>query len=476
MILNNLIKRRYDTFSTFSIIFAKKLSMRFELTREFLSILRVKIAESDLLWIKENILELHFADIAEILDKLTSDEAKYIYFEMDEELQADVLMELEEDVRDRFLSSLSTKEIADQLENLDSDDAADILGELSDEKIQEVISQMEDDEAAEDIVDLLNYDEDTAGGLMQKEFIQARVDWPVNRCLVELRRQAEDVEKVYTIYVVDKLNKLVGVLSLKRLLFASPKSLISDLFQGKNIIYVKTSDSSEDVVKVMEKYDLVSVPVVDLQNKLVGRITLDDVVDVIKEEADKDFQLASGISERIESTFSVWRITKARIPWLFIAMLGGTLGAQVIAQFQGGITKVPALAFFIPLITAMGGNVGVQSSAIVVQSLAKGSGQFGSILQKLGKEAIVALVNGIILSAIIYGIAFYFENGTLGLVVSISLFTVIVFAALFGTLIPLVLNHYKIDPALATGPFVTTLNDIVGLFIYFTVGMLLYKM
>ena len=450
--------------------------MRFELTREFLSILRVKIAESDLLWIKENILELHFADIAEILDKLTSDEAKYIYFEMDEELQADVLMELEEDVRDRFLSSLSTKEIADQLENLDSDDAADILGELSDEKIQEVISQMEDDEAAEDIVDLLNYDEDTAGGLMQKEFIQARVDWPVNRCLVELRRQAEDVEKVYTIYVVDKLNKLVGVLSLKRLLFASPKSLISDLFQGKNIIYVKTSDSSEDVVKVMEKYDLVSVPVVDLQNKLVGRITLDDVVDVIKEEADKDFQLASGISERIESTFSVWRITKARIPWLFIAMLGGTLGAQVIAQFQGGITKVPALAFFIPLITAMGGNVGVQSSAIVVQSLAKGSGQFGSILQKLGKEAIVALVNGIILSAIIYGIAFYFENGTLGLVVSISLFTVIIFAALFGTLIPLVLNHYKIDPALATGPFVTTLNDIVGLFIYFTVGMLLYKM
>lgn len=450
--------------------------MRFELTREFLSILRVKIAESDLEWIREHLLELHYADIAEILDKLTSEEAKYIYFEMDEDLQADVLMELEEEVRDRFLASLSSKEIADQLENLDSDDAADILGELSDAKIQEVISQMEDDEAAEDIVDLLNYDEDTAGGLMQKEFIQARVDWPVNRCLVELRRQAEDVEKVYTIYVVDKLNKLVGVLSLKRLLFASPKSLISDLFQGKNIIYVKTSDSSEDVVKVMEKYDLVSVPVVDLQNKLVGRITLDDVVDVIKEEADKDFQLASGISERIESTFSVWRITKARIPWLFIAMLGGTLGAQVIAQFQGGITKVPALAFFIPLITAMGGNVGVQSSAIVVQSLAKGSGQFGSILQKLGKEAIVALVNGIILSAIIYGIAFYFENGTLGLVVSISLFTVIIFAALFGTLIPLVLNHYKIDPALATGPFVTTLNDIVGLFIYFTVGMLLYKM
>jgi magnesium transporter len=268
----------------------------------------------------------------------------------------------------------------------------------------------------------------------------------------------------------------VGVLSLKRLLFASPKTKIVDLYQGKNIISVKTNDSSEEVAKIMEKYDLVSIPVVDLQNKLVGRITLDDVVDIIKEEADKDFQLASGISERIESTFSVWRITRARIPWLFIAMVGGIIGAQVISKFEGGITQVPALAFFIPLITAMGGNVGVQSSAIVVQSLAKGNDQFGSIMQKLSKEAIVALVNGIILSALIYGIAYYFENSTLGMVVSISLFSVIIFAAIFGTLIPLVLNHYKIDPALATGPFVTTLNDIVGLFIYFTVGMLLYHL
>jgi magnesium transporter len=450
--------------------------MRFELNKEFLELLREKIAAGDTAWIRENVLELHYADIAEILDRLNNDEAKYIYFQMDEEVQADVLMELDEDVRDRFLASLSSKEIADQLENLDSDDAADILYDLSEEKIQEVISQMEDDEAAEDIVDLLNYDEDTAGGLMQKEFIRAKLDWPVNRCLVELRRQAEDVEKVYTIYVVDDLNKLVGVLSLKRLLFASPKTKIVDLYQGKNIISVKTNDSSEEVAKIMEKYDLVSIPVVDLQNKLVGRITLDDVVDIIKEEADKDFQLASGISERIESTFSVWRITRARIPWLFIAMIGGIIGAQVISKFEGGITQVPALAFFIPLITAMGGNVGVQSSAIVVQSLAKGNDQFGSIMQKLSKEAIVALVNGIILSALIYGIAYYFENSTLGMVVSISLFSVIIFAAIFGTLIPLVLNHYKIDPALATGPFVTTLNDIVGLFIYFTVGMLLYHL
>jgi len=448
--------------------------MRFELTKDFLDQLREKIAEQEVHWIREHILELHYADIAEILDMLSNEEGKYIYFQLDEDVQADVLMELEEDVRDRFLASLSTKEIADQLENLDSDDAADILGELSDEQIQEVISQMEDDEAAEDIVDLLNYDEDTAGGLMQKEFIQAKLDWPVDRCLVELRRQAEDVEKVYTIYVVDDINKLVGVLSLKRLLFANPKTKIIDLYQGKNIISVKTSDSSEDVAKVMEKYDLVSVPVVDLQNKLVGRITLDDVVDVITEEADKDFQLASGISERIDGNFSIWRNTRARIPWLIIAMLGGTLGAQVISRFEVGITEIPALAFFIPLITAMGGNVGVQSSAIVVQSIAKGNDQFAGILSKMYKEFLVALINGLLLSAMIFGIASYFENSTLGFVVSISLFTVIIFAATFGTLIPLILNRYNIDPALATGPFVTTLNDIVGLFIYFTVGMLLY--
>jgi magnesium transporter len=448
--------------------------MRFELTKEFLELLRDKIAEQDLHWINDQVISLHYADIAEILDKLSMEEAKYVYFLLEEEVQADVLMELEEEVRDRFLASLSTKEIADQLENLDSDDAADILGELSDEQIQEVISQMEDDEAAEDIVDLLNYDEDTAGGLMQKEFIQARLDWPVNRCLVELRRQAEDVEKVYTIYVVDDLNKLVGVLSLKRLLFASPKTKIIDLYHDKNIISVKTSDSSEHVAKVMEKYDLVSVPVVDFQNKLVGRITLDDVVDIIKEEADKDFQLASGISEKIESNASVWRISRARLPWLLIGMLGGILGAQVISSFEGGIAAVPALAFFIPLITAMGGNVGVQSSAIVVQSLAKGNDLFGSIASKLLKEALVALVNGLLLASLIYGIATVFENSTLGIVVSISLFTVIIFAAIFGTFIPLILDRYKIDPALATGPFVTTLNDVLGLFIYFTVGMLLY--
>ncbi len=450
--------------------------MRFELTKDFLEKLRQAIVEENNNWIIEHIHELHFADIADLLDQLSNEEAKYVYFQLTPDEQADVLMELEEEIRDRFLNSLSSKEIADQLENLDSDDAADILGELSDDKIQEVISQMDDDEAAEDIVELLNYDEDTAGGLMQKEFIQAKLEWSVSRCLIELRRQGEEVENVYTIYVVDDLNKLVGLLSLKKLIFADTTMHIRDLYQKKNIISAKTSDSSEDVANRMYKYDLVSIPVVDLQNKLVGRITIDDIVDVIKEEADKDFQMASGISDKIEASSSVWHISRARLPWLLIGMLGGIFAANVIAKFTNQISNIPTLALFIPLITAMGGNVGVQSSAIVVQALAKGNDQFDHIKKKIIKETLVGLINGVFLASIIYGIAAFFGNSTLGFVVSISLFVVIVFAGLFGTIIPLILNKYKVDPALATGPFVTTLNDVLGLFIYFTIGALLYNL
>ncbi len=454
-------------------IFVKKKAVRFELTKEFIAELRQKIVAEDRLWIQEQVLELHYAEVAEILDKLTNDEAKFIYFMVDEDTQADILMELEEEVRDRFLASLSSKEMADQLENLDSDDAADILSELPDEKIQEVISQMEDDEAAEDIVDLLNYDDDTAGGLMQKEFFQANIEWPVNRAIIELRKQAEDVEKVYNIFVVDDDDHLLGVLSLKRLLFANARTKIGSIYQGKKIISVKASDSAELVAKVMEKYDLVSVPVVDYQNKLVGRITLDDVVDYIKEEADKDFQMATGISDKVDSDAAIWKVSFSRLPWLILAMLGGTIGAKVISNFESSITAIPAMAFFIPLITAMGGNVGVQSSAIVVQSLARGDKDLGRILPKLIREGSVGLMNGLILSSLIFFVATVFVDMHLGFVVSLSLFTVILFAAIFGTLFPMILNRYKIDPALAIGPFVTTLNDVIGIFIYFSIGLLL---
>lgn len=448
--------------------------MGFNLTKEYLEFVSVAIQSKDIEWLKEHTFDLHDADIASVMEELDAEEATEMYQLLDEERQGDVLSELDDEARELLISFLTPEEIAGQLENMDSDDAADLIADLPREQIEEVISHIKDEEAADDIVDLLKYEEDTAGGLMQKEFIKAKLDWPVNRCVVELRKQAEDVEKVFTIYVVDDNEKLVGFLSLKRLLFASPTTKISDLYQDKNMISVKTNEDDEEVARIMERYDLVSVPVVDLNNKLVGRITIDDVVDVIREEAEKDMQLASGISEKIESSSSVWRISRARLPWLIIGMLGGILGAQVISGFEGGISEVPALAFFIPLITAMGGNVGVQSSAIVVQSLAKGNDQFGSIFKKIAKESLVGLVNGILLSILVYGFAYVFDSATLGLVVSLSLLVVIMFAAVFGTLIPLLLDRYKIDPALATGPFITTLNDVLGLFIYLTIGVLMY--
>jgi len=448
--------------------------VRFELTKEFLELTQNAVRQENNAWIKENIYVLHDADIAVIINELDFDDAAALYNTLNDDVQGDVLPEIDDDIKEYIIQGYSPKEIAEQLENLDSDDAADLIGDLPQDEIEEVISHISDNEAADDIVDLLNYEDDTAGGLMQKEFIKARLNWPVNRCIVELRRQAEEVEKVFTIYVVDDADKLVGILSLKRLLFASPQTKIEDLYQDKNVITVKTSDDDEEVARIMEKYDLVSVPVVNLQQKLVGRITIDDVVDVIKDEADKDFQLASGISEKIESNSSVWRISRARLPWLLIGLLGGVLGAQVISGFEGGIKAIPALAFFIPLITAMGGNVGVQSSAIVVQSIARGDDQFGSVFKKIVKETKVAILNGVLLSIAIYGIAFIFDSHVLGLVVSTSLFTVILFAGIFGTLIPLILNKYNIDPALATGPFITTLNDVLGLFIYLTIGILMY--
>ena len=449
--------------------------MNFKITSEFLALLQEKIEDKDKGWIKKNILELHYADIADIMDCLDNTQAKYVYGLADDDTQADILMEVDEKVRDEFIASLSNKEIAEQLENLESDDAADLLGDLPDDQQEDVISKMDDEEAAE-VVDLLKYDEDTAGGVMQKELICVNLNWPVNRAIVQLRKQAETVEKVYHIYVVDNDDRFVGVLSLKRLLFAGTKTLISDLYQAKNLISVKSSDSLETVSKIMDKYDLFTIPVLDLQNKLIGRITFDDVVEFIKEEADKDYQMASGLSEKVDSDSSVWRISRARLPWLLIGMVGGVFGAQVISGFEGGIERVPELAFYIPLIMAMGGNIGVQSSAIVVQSLAKDSNPLGSILKKIARESIVALINGSFLSILIFAIAFAFGNSTLGFVVSISLFAVIIVAAIFGTLIPLLLNKYKVDPALATGPFITTLNDVVGLFIYFTIGMMMYNL
>jgi magnesium transporter len=450
--------------------------MKFELTKEFLEQLQAQIQNQKSTDIFQLLSELHAADLADILQNLETDDAKYVHDLLPEEVTAEALMEMDDEARESLLKLFSPEEIAEQINILDTDDAADLLGELSEEDKDEVIAKIEDPEHAADVEELLKFDEDTAGGLMQTEYIQASIDWPVNRCVVELRKQAEDVQKVYTVYVVNEADELVGYLSLKRLLFAAPNTLIKDLYQHKNFKFVKTYDSSEDVAGMMEKYDLVSIPVVDRQNKLVGRITIDDVVDVIMEEAEKDFQLASGISENVEPSSNVFKSTRSRLPWILIGLAGGVLSSQIIKVYEYEIEINPALAFFIPLIVATAGNIGVQSSAIVVQGLASKDFQFGSIVKQIGKEAMVGIVVGVICSLIIFGFNFMIGGDmNLGLTLGISLFIVVVMAAVLGAWIPLVLDKLKIDPALATGPFITTSNDILGLTIYFIVAYFVYS-
>ena len=446
--------------------------MKFELSKEYIKYIQSLIEEQSVIKLTEELNEIHAADIAEIYELIEIEQAHFLHNIINDEKGAEILIELEDDLRDQLLDNLSPKEIAEEvIENLESDDAADIVSELPQEVKEKVLSHIEDVEHASDIADLLNYPEDKAGGLMAKELIKVNKNWSVMRCVREMRKQAENVSFVYTVYVVDDNDILVGTLSLKKLLLTEAKTIISEIYK-EDIIMVNANQDNEEVGNIMNKYDLIVLPVVNDLGQLIGRITVDDVMEIIKEEAEKDYQMASGISEDVESSDSIWTLTRARLPWLLIGMVGGLLGAKVIGIFD--IEKNYQMVFFIPLIAAMGGNVGVQSAAIVVQGLAGGSIEFSGTFKRLVKELGVALLNGIICSGIIYIAAFLLGYGALlCATVSIALLAVIIFAALFGTFVPLSLDKYKIDPALATGPFITTVNDVLGLFIYFLIGQMI---
>jgi magnesium transporter len=416
--------------------------------------------------------EIHFADIAEIMNDLDTSEAIYIFNLLDSEITAEILLELDEEVRETILSTLSAKEIAEELDELDTDDAADIIAELPQSKKAQVISELEDVEHAKDIVDLLRYDENTAGGIMAKELVRVNENWNVLTCVKEMRLQAENVTRVHSIYVVDDEDRLKGRLSLKDLLTTSTKTQISDIYI-KKVDYVRVETKDVEVARIMQKYDLEAIPVVDELGRLVGRVTIDDIIDIIKDEADKDYQLAAGISQDVEADDSILELTKARLPWLVLALFGGFISVKVLGIFEPMMESHRMLLFFTPLIAAMAGNVGVQSSAIVVQGLANNS-ITGSLWNRLLKELSLSLLNGSILAGILI-LGSHFLLGyefIIGITVSIALLSVIVIASLIGTFIPIVLDKYGVDPALATGPFITTSNDIIGIIIYFTIAKL----
>ena len=433
--------------------------------------LQLLIEERNAKSIAEMISEMEAVDIANIFEDLEVEDQRFLYELMDNELSAEVLLEIDEEDRKKFLKTFSTKEIAEEIINeLDSDDAADIIGELPEYQQDEVLQLLDDEEHAQNIVELLRYDEDVAGGLMATELVKVNQNLSIISAVKEMRKQAEEMEEVYSIYVVDDSEKLLGLLSLKKLLTTSSSTKVSNVYNSK-IQSVKDTESAEEVARFMQKYDLFEVPVVDVLGKLVGRITIDDVIDFITEEAEKDYQLASGISQDVDASDTIFHLTKARLPWLFIGMVGGLIGSKVLQGNQNAMQAIPALMFFIPLIAATAGNIGVQASAIIVQGLANNT--LGKdTFKTLFKEVSVSAASGLILSLIIFGFNLFINHNELmvSITISISLLTVIMVAAVIGTIVPIVLEKNKIDPAIATGPFITTSNDILGVLIYFAIA------
>jgi len=428
----------------------EKENIQFQLTDQLIEQVKVLIEQKNDKELKKLLDEYHYADIAEILDEVNLEEAMYVIKLLDSETTADILMELDEDNREKVLRNLSAKEIAEEIEELDTDDAADIIAELPEERQHEVISKIEDLEHKAEIKELLKYDEDTAGGLMAKELVKVYETWTVAGCLRRIRGQAKDVTRVHSIYVVDKQEKLVGRLSLKDLITAKSDQKIAELC-NTNVDYVFVDEEAEEVARIMQKY-----------------------VDVIREEADKDYQMAAGISQDVEADDSIFKLTRARLPWLLIGVVGGIGAASIIDSFSGNLGPYIILLSFVPLIQGTAGNVGVQSSAIIVQGLANGS-IGNNVFKRLLKELLLGLVNGIAIGLLAFIITHFIFGApyNVSFTIGIALITVIIMAALIGTFIPIFLDKKGIDPAVATGPFITTSNDIFGVFLYFLVAKII---
>ena len=448
--------------------------MSFEINKEYIDQIQQLIAEGKNNALQNLLKDVHYADVAELIEELDTEDSIFLIKLLDSDFTSDVIAELDEDDREKILKGLSSKEIAEELDELDTDDAADIIGELPEEQKEEVISHLEDVEHAKEIVELLRYDEDTAGGLMAKELVKVNENWNVLTCVKEMRAQAEEVTRVHSIYVVDDNDILKGRLSLKDLLTTSTRSPIKDIFI-KKVDSVNVNEEAEEVAKIMQKYDLEAIPVVDELGRLVGRITIDDIVDVIKEEAEKDYQLAAGLVDDVEADDTIWELTKARLPWLILGLFGG-LGSVFIMEGYEEFMANPQykrLFFFTPLIAAMAGNVGVQSSAIVVQGLANDIIK-GSLFSRLLKEVSLSLISGVVLGILImiFGVITGMDP-IFSFTVAISMLFVIIVASLIGTFVPIILDKRGIDPAIATGPFITTSNDIFGIFLFFFIAKIM---
>jgi magnesium transporter len=449
----------------------------FELSKEYLESLREAIEAEDKVFIKESMEGANEADVAALLDELDMEEALYVLRVLDQELAADILIELDEDDQYKLITTMEPKELAGFIDHMDSDDAVDILNQLVIKDREDVISHLQEKEKSNHILDLLRYDEESAGGLMAKEFIKANQNWTVVQTINEIRRQAENVDKIFSIYVVDNKERLLGRVSLKRIILSAADTRIADIFEDDQIS-VPTHMRQEEVADIMRKYDLESIPVVNVKNKLVGRITVDDILDVIREQSEEDIQAMTGLSDDVEESDSIFRISKARLPWLLIGVIGGLMGAGIIDFFEEGLQKVIALASFIPLVAATGGNVGIQSSSLVVQTLASKSVFSDTPWQRFVKGLLIALVNGVVLGSFVLAVVvfIYKHEFIFGVTIGLAMFCVVLLASFMGTVTPIILNRFGVNPAIASGPFITTANDLLGLAVYFGVAMMLLNL
>ena len=440
----------------------------------FLNRIKSLIYENKNEVLKKELSNFHHADIAEIIKQISLEEAIHIVKLLESDITAEALAEVDESFREKILSKLSAKEIAEEIEELDTDDAADIVGELPENLQEKVLSKIEDAEHSQDIRELLNYNEGTAGALMAKELVSVNESLSVINCVREMRKQAKEVTRVHSIYVINSKNRLLGRLSLKDLLTANTKAKVKDIYIP-NVDFVNVNEDVNEVANIMSKYDLEAIPVVNDKKQLLGRITIDDVLDIIKEEAEKDYQLAAGISKEVEANDNIFQLTRARLPWLFLGLIGGLGSVFILKDFEEIMirSELRSLFFYTPLIAAMAGNVGVQSSAIIVQGIANQVIK-GSLINRLFKEIGLGLINGLILSIvlIIFG-EIIDQDMLLSLTVAGSMMSVIIISALVGTFIPIILDKQGIDPAIATGPFITTANDIFGIFLFFYIAKLI---
>lgn len=427
-----------------------------------------------------NILaDLHPADLAIIVSHINKDLARQVLHWLPVETAAEVLAELDDDYRAELADAIPNERLTAMIDELDTDDAVDVLADLPHELAHQIIPELED---AEDVKELLAYEEESAGGLMATEFVSVLRNQTVAQATEVVRTHADEIREIFAVFVIDDLDRLVGIVTMKKLLLSPAHVLISDIMK-EDIISVPTSMDQEEVARLMERYDLVTMPVVDLDGCLVGRITIDDIVDVIRDEAEEDIQRMSGVAGGEEATDSILRITRGRLPWLLVGLAGASLAALVIISFEESLAAASILAGFIPIVMATAGNAGIQSSAIAVQGLASGDVWASDITRRLGKEFSVAMLNGLAAS-IVLGLAILVLGGVfaerlgdpvkLAYTASLALLIVIVIATTIGAMTPLLLDKMNIDPAIATGPFITTSNDILGILVFFLLADWLY--